>query len=458
MNKIIIVSVIIVSLLIGMNFLIVNNAPINNSHLKLNRNIIKPDNAIPSKYNFTFLKNGDYNLSYIIVANQTVWAYNTLKPAVEGVNLKTGKYYNYSMPDGIINNEIQLYIPLNYIYFINKTSLEIDYINLSTMKLVELGAFYPAPPSTNTIIPNSYYLSNFGTTEIYNTYNSNTATYTICAGWSNLILIKSYKICGPSANTGTSFIKNYSNFYINICSFGSKPTNALMIAPSTSPTGYLSYGNMFYIGNNIFNENTTYFNSSSVAFSSGAKLYNLSNYYSTKNIIPVANNEIYGNYNLSNKVFNSKNFNIQLRNLLLECSMDYNKNYYMATNYIICVVKNNILNINSYNSTGALIKNNFILDNITLVNSNFSKIMNNSITNVSILPLNYSNYLWKSGYIYVHFTDTGAINYYNISINYSVIQVFKNPYNLNNFIFPISILFLFVFAGIFIYLKFNYGD
>ena len=452
MNKIIIISLIVVSLLIGMNFLIVNNAPVKTPQLKLNQNIIKPDNAIPSKYNFSFLKNGDYNLSYIIVANQSVWFYNTLKPMVQGVNLKTGKYYNYSMPDGIINNEIQLFIPSNYIYFVNSSNLEINYINLSTMKVTQFGAF-----EKTLNYPQQYYFSNFGISTLLNACaDRNTGSEDKQVQWTNFQTIYTYE-------TGSYTILNHvpvisTNAYINYCA-GDVETHGFLIAPTPGGTGggFLNYGNLMYVGNNIFNENTTYFNSTSSVFTTGAKLYNLSNYYKTNEIVPIANMKIYGNLTLSNLVFNSKGVkNFILIKPLLINTLTFNGNYYMNTNYDIMRITANHLTVNSYNSTGAAIKNNFILNNVTLVTSNFSKIIN--VSSVSILPLNYSNYLWKSGYIYVHFTKTNNINYYNISINYSVIQVFKNPYNLNNFIFPISILFLFVFAGIFIYLKFNYGD
>ncbi len=114
-----------------------------------------PEASTSVNYNFSFLNDGNYNKNDIIVTNNSIWYYNTTSEKVCGQNLYNGNVYKFST-SGIINNEVQLYIPLNYIYFI-LANYSVYYINMNNFKI---NYYHSLINNSNS--QNAYFLTNYG--------------------------------------------------------------------------------------------------------------------------------------------------------------------------------------------------------------------------------------------------------------------------------------------------------
>ena len=148
---------------------------------------------------------------------------------------------------------------------------------------------------------------------------------------------------------------------------------------------------------------------------------------------------------LGNTVFNSPSYIISgVNNLFI-----VNKNN-------VYVYKQNpphyILTVKSYNSFSSQI-NNYLLFNGKLTTT--SILINETYPCVpTIIPLNYSTYYYKGSKIIITPSDyTGTYNkYYNLSIYYNQVQAPSIPlYNIFTYMYPISIIGLFVGMGAFIF-------
>ena len=78
MNKVYIITIIISLCMLTTGFSIIsnNNIHTNNKNLQTISPISKPYITNSINYNFSFLNNGNYNASGIIVANNSIWYYN----------------------------------------------------------------------------------------------------------------------------------------------------------------------------------------------------------------------------------------------------------------------------------------------------------------------------------------------------------------------------------------------
>lgn len=403
-----------------------------------------PEASTSVNYNFSFLNDGNYNKNDIIVTNNSIWYYNTTSEKVCGQNLYNGNVYKFST-SGIINNEVQLYIPLNYIYFI-LANYSVYYINMNNFKI---NYYHSLINNSNS--QNAYFLTNYGMLA-YEVITPSSSTECLDFQFANFTMHKQNKITvsgGPPANCR---VVDYQNWNINVnCNYGASSRD---ISDGISKIKYNNYGNMVNIGNNLYNENSTYYNASTMALTSGAQKINVSNLYSTKFIIPSTDNSMYGYLNLTD-YYIGKNVKIKIKNPLLICSVDYNKFFYLNTDYHISLLINYYIKVKSQTTLGIFLSNNFILLN-KHYSGNTSYINGTGLANFYLFPLNFSNYVYPNRYYSICQNNyTYKFNnqyYYNITLIYtSQNNVFFNPYKITNYVYPLSILLAFLFIGLIAY-------
>ena len=181
---------------------------------------------------------------------------------------------------------------------------------------------------------------------------------------------------------------------------------------------------------------------------------NLTNYQFTK--LPQINNNyqefcyngkivnIYLPIGSGNSIFSTSTYIINTNNNLIIVNQNYVYVYPLNTFY---------LNVKSYNSYNNQIKNYFLLNNIiyngysnSFIFSNFPEI---------IKPLNTSLYFYNGSDILLvpsDFTGSGSNLYYNLSIYYQAVKPISIPlYDIFTYMYPISIIGLFVGMGSFIF-------
>ena len=110
------------------------------------------------------------------------------------------------------------------------------------------------------------------------------------------------------------------------------------------------------------------------------------------------------------------------------------------------------LTVNSYNSLANPIHN-YLLFNGKLENTNINIITSYPCV-PTIIPLNYSTYYYNGSKIIITSSDyTGSFNkYYNLSIYYNQVQAPSIPlYDIFTYMYPISIIGLFVGMGAFVF-------
>ena len=159
-------------------------------------------------------------------------------------------------------------------------------------------------------------------------------------------------------------------------------------------------------------------------------------------------------YNISYNITNSINYGInpfiqnfylngQNLNLLLNNSVS---GYYALFDITLEAYH---LSINSkVKITDSLINNYFLL-NGNIINYPYSIIFQNPLT---IQPLNYSIYNYNGSTIYITSSDFNSNGYYNLTIYYTQVQPPPIPlYDIFTYMYPISIIGLFVGMGAFIF-------
>ena len=158
------------------------------------------------------------------------------------------------------------------------------------------------------------------------------------------------------------------------------------------------------------------------------------------------NNLVYVNIPIgkNNNIFNTDSYIIS-----------GNKNLYIVNNNNLYVYpfKQYLLNINSYNKFDSKI-NNYFLMNGKIYNSLNEQFIDLSMP-ILITPLNYSVYNYNGTAITINqsdFTGSGSNLYYNLSIYYNQVQAPSIPlYDIFSYMYPISIIGLFVGMGAFIF-------
>ena len=439
-----IIVITIASIMIFSSFLILISQ--SSSPVEKNKKIIFNDiSSANVNYDFSFLNSTQYNKSDIIVTNNSIWYYSLVNYTIFGYDLYNGNLYKYPNSNPIINNTIQIYIPLNYIYFYAYNG-SLYYINLANFNL----EFAEGP------IPLQNFISSYSefSPSIFIGGNGYTAINYYYDNFTSKFEISKYSQNNPIASSYPQNLNNqimldtfyYSDFPISYSS-GSNP----------------NFNNSIQIHNNLYavlsdTQSTYIINTSSYSNSyelSKGYLYNLSAHYATDHITPSL---LYCYYNPTNStIVIHNNIYIKINNLLLLPYQDFSENFYLNKNYQIKITANFIVNIKSFSGTGVQINNYYLYNGQISTNS----YLNDSIP-LNILPLNYSSFQWNKGHIIIYQNDYNSKNgvnyYYNISIYYSSIApTFSNPYNLSSYIFPMSVLTFFILGGIIIYGKFKYG-
>ena len=437
-----IIVIAIASIMIFSGFLILISQ--SSSPIEKNKKIIFNDISSSNvNFNFSFLNSNNYNKSGIIITNNSIWYYSTVNYSVCGENLLTGSHYNFKNNNPIYLNQIQLYVPLNYVYFV-LANFSVYYINLNTFSL----NFY-----TTLDYGIHTFLTNFGISSVFNdaTGCSNSG---IGVEIANFTSIKIFQI---SCSLYQQLLTGYSNFI-----FTTNDNNGLsFVLTMLAPVSYPNLNNSLQITKSYYvsfsnAQTTTFLNTTTdnTGTTTGF-LYNNNNFYSPSNIIPSL---LYYYFNpLNSTLILHDNVYIELTNLLQINSLDFSPQFYLNSNYQVVYTANFIININSFSGTGVSINNYYLYNGQITTNS----YLNDSIP-LNILPLNYSSFQWNKGHIIIYQNDYNSKNgvnyYYNISIYYSSIApTFSNPYNLSSYIFPMSVLTFFILGGIIIYGKFKYG-
>ena len=273
-----IIVIAIASIMIFSGFLILISQ--SSSPVEKNKKIIFNDiSSSNANYNFSFLNSTQYNKSDIIVANNSIWYYSLVNYTIFGYDLCNGNLYKYPNSNPIINNTIQIYIPLNYIYFYAYNAT-LYYINLSNFNLEfsqfshQNGALENFISSYSEFSP-SIFLGGNGYTNVVYYYNNFTSSF---------VIVK-YSQSNPIAS---SYPENENN-HIMFDTFYYSDFNI-----SYSSTSNPNFNNTIQIHNNLYavlsNTQSTYIiNTSSYSNTydlSKGYLYNLSAHYSTDHIIP----------------------------------------------------------------------------------------------------------------------------------------------------------------------------
>lgn len=152
----------------------------------------------------------------------------------------------------------------------------------------------------------------------------------------------------------------------------------------------------------------------------------------------------------------------KINNLLLLPYQDFSENFYLNKNYQIQSTNPSFrLNLTSITQSGQKIENYFIFNNTLYQNKQF--INGSYALNFYLFPLNYSTFYYNGNEL--HLTNKNYtllknnVYYYNITLNYqNVSYTVVNNYNLYGYLFPISVVFFFLFMGMFLYIKWNWRE
>ena len=450
-----IIVIAIASIMIFSGFLILISQ--SSSPVEKNKKIIFNDISSSNvNYDFSFLNSTQYNKSDIIVANNSIWYYSLVNYTIFGYDLCNGNLYKYPNSNPIINNTIQIYIPLNYIYFYAYNG-SLYYINLTNFNLefsqhaenlgtnLELANFIS---SYSEFLP-SFFVGGNGYTNIIYYYNNFTSKFAICK----------YSQTNPIES---SYPENENN-HIMFDTFYYSDFN-ISYSSSSNP----NFNNTIQIHNNLYavlsdTQSTYIINTSSYSNTydlSKGYLYNLSAHYSTDHIIPSL---LYCYYNPTNSTIVIHNtIYKKINNLLLLPYQDFSENFYLNKNYQIQSTNPSFrLNLTSITQSGQKIENYFIFNNTLYQNKQF--INGSYALNFYLFPLNYSTFYYNGNEL--HLTNKNYtllknnVYYYNITLNYqNVSYTVVNNYNLYGYLFPISVVFFFLFMGMFLYIKWNWRE
>ena len=205
---------------------------------------------------------------------------------------------------------------------------------------------------------------------------------------------------------------------------------------------YNSYSNNLFFSDSSYNVNFMPINITNYAFTKLPVLVNNSNYqefcYNGKIV------SVYLPIGSGNTVFNSATYIINGNSNLIIV----NKN-----NVYVYPVFTYNLNVKSYNTLNNQIQNYFSLNGI--IYTGYSNSFSFTQLPQTLIPLNTSTYYYNGSAITIiqsDFSGSGSNLYYNLSIYYQEIKPASIPlYDIFTYMYPISIIGLFVGMGSFIF-------
>lgn len=481
----------------GLTVLNENNQNYNIFDNYINNFVVQSPNYI---VNLTYVS--DFNLSNVIInKGLTPYGYDDLKSYYASyhsnlyyLGLYNSNYYIYDY--SILSKSISQYIELNFtpfnlgiysgilyisytgnrLFTINLTNNEKNYYNNFVYEPLDSG--YPFLFYNNTVFQFDYNsaLSNYCFIG-YNIFNSE--------------LIFTYILPNPSEIVNMSENGNFLYFSVAYdSSYTDKESFALnlndlsnSVITSTLSTNFIyaynnySYIPSSYIGEDISTTNTlttfTTNTSNYLPFSISATDYNnfsFSPYNFYDSSLGNKSIDFYPHFinGYKDNTFLYSTLNNQKYYMSLPFNFSSSKTYflvqgkaylYMINRYndMVYVFKNPIgslyyLTVKSYNSFSSQI-NNYLLFNGQLTTTSIS-IANSYPCVPTIIPLNYSTYYYNGSKIIITSSDyTGSFNkYYNLSIYYNQVQSPSIPlYDIFTYMYPISIIGLFVGMGAFVF-------
>ena len=394
-------------------------------------------------------------------------------------------YGIYTLSNGIASfsygltgkpNALGIYSGILFISYASTNN--ICYINLSNNQKTTLSAlspcvYYPLVFYNNSIIYEgnsgggilSYNIKSSATTTLicflspsgngYNLYSN--GNYISVTGDSSSSITPEYYVYSfshviQSGNTQISSMQSiyqYGNVtYIPNDYQGMQYDNGFKTFSTTAITclpytlGMTNYDNFSFIPYNIYystlgSESNSFYPQFHAGYSHNTFLY------STKN------NQEYYLSGISNFSSSYTNFLVQGKDYEYYINQSSDKVFlYFAPNFLTYQV-----NVKSFNSL------NFQINNYFYFNGIIYNDLENSITSVNsvfeIKPLNYSSYQYNGSEIITTQSDfilIGNVYTYNLSIRYSQLQSPSIPlYNIFTYMYPISIIGLFVGMGAFVF-------
>ena len=394
-------------------------------------------------------------------------------------------YGIYTLSNGIASfsysltekpNALGIYSGILFISYASTNN--ICYINLSnnqktTLSALSTFAFYPLVFYNNSIIyiasndggVLSYNINSLATTTLfsfvspsgngYNLYSN--GNYISVTGVSTSSVIPEYYVysfshviqSGAIQISSKQSIYQYGNVtYIPNDYQGMQYDNGFKTFSATAITclpytlGMTNYDNFSFIPYNIYystlgSESNSFYPQFHAGYSHNTFLY------STKN------NQEYYLSGISNFSSSYTNFLVQGKDYEYYINQSSDKVFiYFAPNFLIHQV-----NVKSFNSLNFQINNYFYFNGIIYNDLENSITSTNSVFDIK--PLNYSSYQYNDSEIITTQSDfilIGNVYTYNLSIRYSQLQSPSIPlYDIFTYMYPISIIGLFVGMGAFIF-------
>jgi hypothetical protein len=202
-----------------------------------------------------------------------------------------------------------------------------------------------------------------------------------------------------------------------------------------------AYSNTLYFADSNYKNSFIPINLTNNAFTQLSYNSNIQDFYFDNNIT-----QIYLPIGSGNTVFNTLTYII-----------NGNKNLYIVNNNQVYVYEyghNYNLNVKSYNLENNQIQNYFSLNGI--IYTGYSNSFSFTQFPQTLIPLNTSTYYYNGSAITIiqsDFTGSGSNLYYNLSIYYQEIKPASIPlYDIFTYMYPISIIGLFVGMGSFIFI------
>ena len=347
------------------------------------------------------------------------------------------------------NNQLSLIsLPNAYSYMqfsMNGTSVYLTTIEPTRIYTYSLNLLTSVPSLLITgytdSVPNQFAVSSYNNSLIF-AINTGGGVYTLCQfGYVNA---QSQSISSSISNSGNYFGNIYNIIDLGNCGLLGSQSYYITDSGSggTTQYSYNSYSNGLYFSDS--NNKNTFLPISLVSYS----FNKLSTYNSTYQIFNKGYNTSYvylpiGN---GNTIFNSLTYIINGKHNLYIV----NKNNVYVYSYNLRFYN---LNVKSYTVFDKQINNYFSFEGII-----YNGLSNNFILTSfpqKLIPLNTSTYYYNSSSIKIiesDFSGSGSNLYYNLSIYYNQVQAPSIPlYDIFTYMYPISIIGLFVGMGSFIF-------
>ena len=469
----------------GLTILTENNHNYNISNNYFNNFVVPSSKSI---VNLSYIS--DFNLSNVLINNGESASYNSNLYYLGEYN-SNYYVYKYSVNSNSISQFVKLpFVPINLgIYsscmYITSNANNNSFISINLTNDIEhyYGNFedsvwYGTPFFyNNTVIefiyssPN-YYLITYSliNKEITNTYSLQTSPFAVSYATENGNYFYFTVIYG------TNFVSSVM-YGLNLKDLSQSPIlKNIAISPLYSFNNYSYFPSSYFGWNFLTSSNLIEFITNSSTYfpyqlsESDYNNFSFSPYNFYDSSLGNKSIDFYPHFinGYKDNTFLYSTLNNQKYYMSLPFNFSSSKTYFLAQgksylyminpyNDMVYIFKNPVgslyyLTVKSYNSLSSQI-NNYLLFNGQLTTTSIS-ISNSYPCLPTIIPLNYSTYYYNGSKIIITSSDyTGSFNkYYNLSIYYNQVQAPSIPlYDIFTYMYPISIIGLFVGMGAFVF-------